>query len=642
MSGLPDVVRVAGGSALRGELRTPGDKSISHRVLILGALGEGRTTVRGLSDGDDVAHTMAAVAALGAAVGRSGDGGGGVVTVDGGRHRLQPPPEPIQCGNSGTGMRLLAGLVAGLAGETVLVGDSSLSARPMDRIAEPLGAMGATVAGTGARCLPPLTVKGGQLTGVTWTPPVASAQVKSAVLLAGLSAEGETVVREPVRTRAHTEELLAAAGADVSVHDEGEGRTVRVRSGALRPLDLEVPGDPSQAAFWAVAACIVPGSAVTVRSVYAGPERTGFAHVLRRMGADVALSSPSATPAGPVADLTARSGPLRGTEVQASEIPSLDEVPVLAVAAACATGTTRFVGMGELRVKETDRLAAVARLVEALGARAEIEGDTLVVHGAGRLRHGTFDSGGDHRMAMAAAVAALAAGAGESTVGGFACVATSYPGFLSDLRALGGTARMPLVAIDGPAGSGKSTVSRALADRLGVPRLDTGAMYRAVAWAVLDREIDLADAEAVAGVARAASIDAGPVAVTIDGAEVTAAIRSPEVSRAVSSVAANPAVRAALVERQRAWQAAHGGGVVEGRDIGTVVFPGADVKVYLTASAEERARRRSDEAADAVARRDRIDSTRAASPLARADDARLLDTTGRSVASVVEEILSWL
>jgi CMP/dCMP kinase len=221
-------------------------------------------------------------------------------------------------------------------------------------------------------------------------------------------------------------------------------------------------------------------------------------------------------------------------------------------------------------------------------------------------------------------------------------VATSYPSFLEHLRALGGRARLPLVAIDGPAGSGKSTVSRALAERLGLPRLDTGAMYRAVAWAVLDRGVDPSDAAAVAALAQHAEIDAGPNAVVIDGSEVTTAIRSPEVSRAVSVVAANPAVRASLVARQRHWATAHDGGVVEGRDIGTVVFPQADVKVYLTASAEERARRRVDEAADAVARRDRIDSTRSASPLARAEDARLVDTTGRSVESVVEEILSWL
>jgi cytidylate kinase len=252
------------------------------------------------------------------------------------------------------------------------------------------------------------------------------------------------------------------------------------------------------------------------------------------------------------------------------------------------------------------------------------------------------DSGGDHRLAMAAVVGGLAAGGGETTVEGFSCVATSYPGFLDDLSSLGAGIRLRLVAIDGPAGSGKSTVSRALAGRLGIERLDTGAMYRAVAWAALQRRIDPADADAVAAIADGAVIELGPDGVSIDGADATAAIRRPEVNAAVSVVAANPAVRAALVARQRAWAARRGGGVVEGRDIGTVVFPGADLKVYLTASPEERARRRGDEAAGGVARRDALDSSRAASPLARADDARLLDTTGRTVDEVVEEIVSWL
>jgi 3-phosphoshikimate 1-carboxyvinyltransferase len=671
---LPDRVRVSGAVALAGEVRTPGDKSISHRALLVGALGEGTSTIRGLSDGEDVRHTMAAVASLGAEVHEDGP----TVTVRGGRSRLRPPPAPIDCGNSGTGMRLMAGLVAGMAGETVLMGDESLSGRPMDRVAAPLAAMGATVLGTGERCLPPLTIKGGDLTAVEWTPPTASAQVKSAILLAGLSAEGETVVREEVRTRAHTEELLARAGAAITVAEVGGGRVVRLWASLLRPLDLTVPGDPSQAAFWVVAACLVEGSAVTVRGVYAGAERIGFVHVLRRMGGDVELSRPggggggeggahgagggdggahgagggdggahgaggeAASAGTPVADVRARFRPLSATTVLASEIPSLDEVPALAVAAAAATGTSRFVGMAELRVKETDRLRAVAELVEATGAAATIEGDDLIVHGAGRLRHFGIDSRGDHRMAMAAAVAALAAGPGESRIAGFASVATSYPGFLADLRALGGRARVPLVAIDGPAGSGKSTVSKALATRLGIDRLDTGAMYRAIAWAALERGVDPADGPAVAAIARGAEIDAGPEAVVIDGRVVTEAIRTPGVNRAVSAVAANPEVRTELVKRQRAWGASHDGGVVEGRDIGTVVFPTADLKVFLTASADERARRRYDEAADAVARRDRIDSTRAASPLAKADDAHLLDTTGRSVGEVVEQILSWL
>jgi 3-phosphoshikimate 1-carboxyvinyltransferase len=620
-------VRIAGGRPLSGTVRTPGDKSISHRVLLIGALAPGTSTVRGLSDGDDVLRTMAAVSALGARVSRRG----AEVRVEGGS--LSPPPGPVDCGNSGTGMRLLAGVAAGLSGGTVLVGDESLSSRPMDRVAVPLRAMGATVEGRGERCLPPLTVTGGALHGIEWQPPVASAQVKSAILLAGLSASGETVVREPVATRAHTEELLAEAGADVTVVSEGTGRLVRLRPSVLRPLDVDVPGDPSQAAFWVVAGCLVPGSEVTVERVYAGPARSGFVDVLRRMGARVTV-----VPRDGAVDLVARAGPLRATTVEAAEIPSLDEVPVLAVAAAAAQGTTWFRGLGELRVKETDRLAAVARLVQALGAGAEVRGEDLYVRGvgpAGTLAVARTHSGGDHRMAMAAAVAALVAGEGE--IDDFGCVSTSYPRFLGDLRALGGSAECGVVAIDGPGGSGKSTVSRLLARRLGVPRLDTGAMYRAVAWAALDRGIDPSDAATVAAQADLV-IDGGGV--WIDGVEVTEAIRTPEVSRVVSAVAADPEVRRQLVRRQRRWADDHGGGVVEGRDIGSVVFPDARLKVFLTATPEERARRRHEE--PGLARRDHIDTTRSASPLQQAPDARLLDTTGRTVEDVVEEVLSWL
>ena len=344
--------------------------------------------------------------------------------------------------------------------------------------------------------------------------------------------------------------------------------------------------------------------------------------------------------------------PLQATDVPAAEIPSLDEVPALAVAAAVAVGTTVFSDVGELRVKEIDRLTAAVEMVEAFGVPARVEGDTLSVTGVGGpLRGARFDSRGDHRMAMAAAVAALAAAPGErSLITGFDAAATSYPGFADDLRDLTasgpeeGQDRAPralLVAIDGPAGAGKSTVSTAVARHLGLERLDTGAMYRAVAALALERGVAPDDAPAVAALATAAEIVVGPQ-VTIDGIDVTHKIRSPEVGRAVSVVAANPEVRAQLVKRQRAWAATHGGGVVEGRDIGSVVFPEAEVKVYLTASPEERARRRHDEAPEGVARRDRIDSTRDASPLRQADDAHHLDTTGRTVQDVVEEVLSWL
>ncbi len=634
---LPERLEIRAGGALRGRLRTPGDKSISHRALLLGALADGTTTIRGLSDGDDVARTRAAIEALGAEV----ETDGGVVSVHGGRARLHEAPGPIDCGNSGTGLRLLAGVVAGLPFTTELVGDASLSSRPMDRIAIPLREMGAQVDGQGDRCLPPLRVRGGSLTGITWSSPVASAQVKSAILLAGLDADGTTAVIEAVPTRTHTEDLLAEAGADVTVTATGAGREVRLRRSALRPLDIDVPGDPSQAAFWVVGACVVPGSDVVVEHLYDGPERVGFVRVLQRMGADVELVGDGSG----VTDVRARFGPLTATIVEAAEIPSLDEVPILAVAAACAVGTTVFHGMGELRVKESDRLAAVVELVRAFGAGAEAVGDDLWVHGTDRLTPAHTDSGGDHRMAMAAVIAALAAGDPEpSVVSGFGAVETSYPTFLDHLVGLGGILVDPssaeVIAIDGPAGAGKSTVSTAVATHLGLERLDTGAMYRAVAWGALERQLAL-DGEGVADLARDAELIPGPP-VLLDGVDVTKVIRSPEVSRAVSIVAANPAVRRHLVERQRQWVRERGGGVVEGRDIGTVVFPEARLKVFLTASPEERSRRRADESVEGVARRDRLDSTRATSPLVMAEDARLLDTTGRSIDEVVDQVLSWL
>ncbi len=357
-------------------------------------------------------------------------------------------------------------------------------------------------------------------------------------------------------------------------------------------------------------------------------------------------------PAGGTATIRSTFGPLRATTITAAEIPSLDErSPILAVAAAVAEGTSVFTEVGELRVKEVDRLAAVMEMVKAFGASASVAGDTLSITGVGpqgRLHGARFDSQGDHRMAMAAAIAALAAETGQrSQLTGFDAVATSYPRFTDDLRGLTADAseslrpRPLVVAIDGPAGAGKSTVSRAVAAHLGVERLDTGAMYRAVAALALRQGVAPDDLGQVAELARHAVIEVGR-RVVINGIDVTDVIRSPEVGQAVSLVAANPEVRVQLVQRQRAWAEEHGGGVVEGRDIGTVVFPEAALKVYLTASPEERARRRQDESAAGVARRDHIDSTRAASPLMEAPDARLLDTTRTDVQDVVQEVLSWL
>ena len=421
---------VAGGRALRGRLRVPGDKSISHRALLLAALAEGASHLTGVSSGDDVRRTAAAVRALGAEVEEAASDG--TVIVTGGRDRLVGATAPLDLGNSGTGMRLLAGVVAAFPWTTVLGGDESLSRRPMDRVARPLRLMGASVQGAGDGVLPPITVRGGDLRGIHYELPVASAQVKGAVLLAGLGAAGDTIVREQVATRAHTEEMLAALGADVEVSDDR--LTTRVRASKLDPFRLRVPGDPSQAAFWVVAACVVPGSSVVVEDVYVGRARAGFLDVLERMGALVEVDHRDAT----TADVSARHGPLHATTVGGDEIPGLiDEIPALAVAAAFAEGTTTFADAAELRVKESDRVTTLTAGLASLGARVEARPDGLVVTGGAPLQGGSVDSAADHRIAMALAVAGVASPPGTTTrIAGWEAVATSYPGFADGVEQL--------------------------------------------------------------------------------------------------------------------------------------------------------------------------------------------------------------
>lgn len=414
---------------LGGAVRVPGDKSVSHRALLLAALAPGTSTIDGLSTGLDVRHTAAAVAAFGAEV-SAGDGGRTTV-VSGGPERLREPDAVVDVGNSGTGIRLLAGWAAGRAGLAVLQGDASVARRPMGRVVGPLREMGAHVDGRDGGAYPPLVVRGGGLSGIDHQPAVASAQVKGAVLLAGLAAEGTTTVREPVPTRRHSEELLERFGADV---EYGPGWAV-VRRSELAATDILVPADPSQAAFWAVAASIVPGSDLLLERVYLGPGRAGFVEVLRRMGADIAVEREN--PVEHTADLRVRAAPLRATTVAGSEVADvIDEIPVLAVAAACAEGVTTFADAGELRVKESDRIVTTVAALRALGAGAEERPDGLVVAGpggVGRIRGGAVDAAGDHRIAMAAAVAALASAEG-ARISGWEAVATSYPTFEEDLR----------------------------------------------------------------------------------------------------------------------------------------------------------------------------------------------------------------
>ncbi|MBC8364818.1 MAG: 3-phosphoshikimate 1-carboxyvinyltransferase [Actinobacteria bacterium] len=407
------------GGPLRGSVRVPGDKSISHRVLMLAALADGTSVIRGLSDGQDVRCTLSIVGQLGAEVDEGADG---TLRIRGGR--LHGPDAVLDVGNSGTAIRLLAGMLAGLPFRSVLDGDASIRRRPMDRVLVPLAQMGARVSGVDGSTTAPLTIEGGGLSGIDYEPPVASAQVKGCVLLAGLSADGPTTVVEPVPTRAHTEELFVATGLEV-VAEPGR---VTVAPGMPRPFEHDVEGDPSQAAFWAVAASIVPDSEIIVRNVYRGQGRNGFVDVLQRMGADVVHDPVTG-------DLTVRAATLDGTVVGADEVPGLvDEIPVLAVAAACAGGETRFEGVAELRVKESDRLATVEEFLGVMGIAARTGGDVLVVEG-GRLRGGSADSHQDHRIAMAAAVAALVAD-GPTTIDGWESVATSYPGFADDLSSL--------------------------------------------------------------------------------------------------------------------------------------------------------------------------------------------------------------
>jgi 3-phosphoshikimate 1-carboxyvinyltransferase len=419
---------VAGGGRLRGEVRVPGDKSVSHRALILGALAEGETEVEGLSSGADVASTRRCLEALGTEI----TGAAPFVRVRGrGLGGLTAPKGDLDAGNSGTTMRLLSGVLAGHDFSSRLIGDESLSRRPMKRVAEPLRAMGARVELSAAGTAP-MTVAGGALKGIEYVLPMASAQVKSAILLAGLHAKGETTVVAPAATRDHTERMLAGFGSPARV----KGLSVSVSGGSrLKACPVAVPGDPSSAAFWVVAAALAPDSKLVVRSVGANPTRTGYLSVLARMGAVLRREPARGSGGEELEDLVVSSSRLRGVDVAADEVPGLiDEVPILALAAALAAGPSRFRGLGELRHKESDRLRGIADLLTGFGARARVEGDDLLIEGIAALRPSKADSLGDHRLAMTGFIAGFLA-SGETAVADAACAEISYPTFYDDFLA---------------------------------------------------------------------------------------------------------------------------------------------------------------------------------------------------------------
>lgn len=411
---------------LHASVTPPGDKSISHRALLLAARAEGTSRISGLSHGDDVVRTRTAIEMLGVPVSEVS----GHLEIAGGLAQFHPSSGPIDVGNSGTALRLLAGYCANFDWPTTLIGDESISRRPMDRVAEPLRLMGAEVEGKEGGKFVPLTVRGGSLRGIDYEMQIPSAQVKGAVLLAGLGAHGPTTVRERVRTRAHSEEMLQAFGADIDV--EQGGHVVTVRRSTLKARDFAVPADPSQAAFWVVAALITPGSKVTIPNVYTGFGRAGYIEVLRRMGGDIEVRDN----ADQTGTIDVRYSSLRSTKVDGAEIAGvIDEIPILAVAASQAEGTTVFADAGELRVKESDRIETTASELSKLGATVRTSADGLTVEGGAPLVGAFVESHGDHRIAMAMAIAGLVA-RGTTVVRGWEAVATSYPEFMDDLLQL--------------------------------------------------------------------------------------------------------------------------------------------------------------------------------------------------------------
>lgn len=429
------IINVRGVTGLRGEITVPGDKSISHRSVILGSLAKGATRVRGFLESEDCLNTVGAFRLMGVNISRPAPG---ELEIDGvGLNGLSEPSDIIDVGNSGTAIRMLPGVLSGQSFYSVITGDSSVRSRPMGRVVEPLKEMGAMIFGRAGGEKAPLSIVGGELWPIKYKSPVASAQVKSAILLAGLFAEGETSVTEPSLSRNHTELMLRGFGA--SVKSEGTTATITPRP-ELIAQNLRVPGDISSAAYFVVAALIVPDSQIIIRNVGVNPTRTGIIDALTAMGGDITLENVHEEAGEPVADITARTSELRGTEIRGELIPRLiDEIPIVAVAAAVASGNTVIADASELRVKETDRIATVAGELSKFGVKIDELPDGMVIHGGADLAGADCDSHGDHRIAMSCVIAGLAARS-ETTIRGTDSIRTSFPGFEELLSSIGAMA----------------------------------------------------------------------------------------------------------------------------------------------------------------------------------------------------------
>ena len=424
--------------SIKADFPSQGDKSISHRALLLNSLASGVATISNVCDGDDRDAMLRCLRGLGVRIRRNpsddGAASGDSFTVFGhGPYGLREPDTVLDAGNSGTAMRLIAGLLAAHPFFSVISGDRSLRSRPMDRVVRPLGQMGAEIMGRGQDALAPLAIRGGELKGIDYAMPVASAQLKSCLLIAGLFARGQTTIHEPAASRDHTERLLQVMGADV----ETDGLTVTVSRSDLFPMNVRVPGDISTSAFWLVLGCCHPNASIKIRRVGINPRRTGVLDVLQAMGAKVSIENVKEDGGEPSADLTAESSQLQATEIRGDIIPRvIDELPVLALAACFAEGTTVIRDAHELRVKESDRIRATVNGLTRLGAQVEERTDGMVIHGTGKLTGGECQSYGDHRIAMTMGIAGLLA-QGETGVSGAEAASVSYPGFwdaLNDLQ----------------------------------------------------------------------------------------------------------------------------------------------------------------------------------------------------------------
>lgn len=423
-----DTITIQPAASVKGEISVPGDKSISHRSIMLGAIANGVTTVRGFLRGEDNMSTMHAFRAMGVDIKDDGE----IIRISGrGLHGLNEPGDVLDCGNSGTTIRLITGLLSGQDFFSVVTGDKYLRKRPMKRVVEPLSRMGARIAGRNGGTLAPLAINGGSLKGINYQSPVSSAQIKSSIMLAALYADGETNVTEPSLSRDHSERMFRLFGAELVTKDNG----VTVRGGVeLNAQEVTVPGDISSAAFFIVAALITSNSELLIKNVGVNPSRTGVIEILQAMGGSIQLLNPREVSGEPVADILVRSSHLKGIEISGSVVPrAIDEFPAICVAAARAEGVTSVRDAKELRVKETDRITAMADNLRKLGVYVTETEDGMDITGSEILLGGTVDSSGDHRIAMSMSVAALIA-SNAITVTDIACVATSFPTFFQLLE----------------------------------------------------------------------------------------------------------------------------------------------------------------------------------------------------------------